>query len=877
MSPPRSPLRRDSLPLEDLLHPTPSRSPSPPAALDERDDPAHRPGQLPRDPAQQPAQNGPVDERDDPADPPGQLAQDPVQQPAQNAPAQPRIDYNRRLPPVINLDNLSQVTSLPKLQQALKFISVVRDATFEDPIAKMTDTMLNRLRNPPQAPIQIDNSGVRHSISTYLALEHASQTAYERVIKSTQRNFPDAPGIADCLRFGAVEELLQKYTGIDPIQHDMCPQSCVGFTGPFEELTACPICNTSRWNEERLEASRGRLKVPAKTFTTLPLGPQLQALYRDPESARAMRHLYERTQQIFHEYERTQKIATIDDIGAGWDYLGACLAGDIGQNDIVLMASIDGAQLYEDKNSDCWLYIWLILNLSPDRRYRKLHVLPGGFIPGPNKPKNIDSFMVVALHHLSALQKEGLQIWDASRNDTFRSNLYLLFTTADGPGLVHWDGLVGHCGKNGCRLYCGIQGRHKDSRSHYYPALLRPDNARNDSNFPDISSFEIPHAGSQEYTRNLFHVMSSPNQRQYELRRTETGISKPPLTLGLDPAHSLGVPLNMTTDIMHLAANLSDLLISLWRGTLQCMDSDDITTWDWAILRDEHRWQAHGRAVEQAGTYIPGSFDMKPRNIAEKINTDYKTWEFLVYTFGLAPGLLHNVLPDPYWTNFCKLVRGFRILSQHEIKHEEILEACVLLASWEREFEEIYYQRRNDRLHFIRPCIHQVVHLGPETLQKGPSICTAQWTIERTIGSLKQEIRQPSNYLINFANEGVRRARVNALLTALPDLDDTRSALPPSAVDLGDGYALLHKSDKHFVNPSHGTMGAIAEFLDHPNPIPKIRRWARLLLPNGQIVRSAWREQLKSPDKLRIARMIKVITLFCRYFIVILILLVQAP
>ena len=92
------------------------------------------------------------------------------------------------------------------------------------------------------------------------------------------------------------------------------------------------------------------------------------------------------------------------------------------------MALIDGAQLYENKESDCWICIWVVLNLSPDRCYRKVHVLPAAFIPGPKKPKNIDSFMVVNLHHLSALQKEGFQIWDASCDEVFRSDLYPLFT-----------------------------------------------------------------------------------------------------------------------------------------------------------------------------------------------------------------------------------------------------------------------------------------------------------------------------------------------------------------------------------------------------------------------------------------------------------------
>ncbi|KAN0087875.1 hypothetical protein V8E55_006496 [Tylopilus felleus] len=235
------------------------------------------------------------------------------------------------------------------------------------------------------------------------------------------------------------------------------------------------------------------------------------------------------------------------------------------------------------------------------------------------------------------------------------------------------------------------------------------------------------------------------------------------------------------------------------------MPTDDKTTWDWAVLRDEQVWKAHGQAVEDAGSFLPQSFDTRPRDIAEKLHSDYKTCEFIMYMFGIAPGLLHGILSDVYWRNLCKLIRGFQTLSQHQVPHDDVLEACVLLASWEQEFEEIYYQRCKDRLHFI--C--------PETFQKGPPICTAQWMIERTIGNLKREIRQTSNYLQNFAMEGLRH--------------------------LGDGYALLRKCNKIPVLPSHGTMGVISQFLDSPVPIPKIFRWACLLLPNGQIARTQFK------------------------------------
>ncbi|KIK91404.1 hypothetical protein PAXRUDRAFT_149576 [Paxillus rubicundulus Ve08.2h10] len=238
----------------------------------------------------------------------------------------------------------------------------------------------------------------------------------------------------------------------------MCLESCVGFTGPFADLKTCPVssCRVSRWDPGRLRASNGHVKVAAKKFTTIPLGPQLQAQFCDPHSAHAMHYLYEHTQEIIMHLRETGEIPVIDDIAMGLHYLSPVLDGDIKENDIFLMVSLNGVQLYEHKDSDCWMYVWIIVNLAPDQRYQKIHVRHGRFIPGPNKPKNLDSFLCIGVHHVTALQKEGLKIWDADCNLVFRSNLYLLFPTADGPGLVYWDGMVGHSGKNGCRIYCGV-------------------------------------------------------------------------------------------------------------------------------------------------------------------------------------------------------------------------------------------------------------------------------------------------------------------------------------------------------------------------------------------------------------------------------------
>ena len=56
----------------------------------------------------------------------------------------------------------------------------------------------------------------------------------------------------------------------------------------------------------------------------------------------------------------------------------------------------------------------MIMDFSPEEHYKKDFVILRGFIPGPKKPKNLDSVLFPGLYHLAALQKEGLIIWNAA-------------------------------------------------------------------------------------------------------------------------------------------------------------------------------------------------------------------------------------------------------------------------------------------------------------------------------------------------------------------------------------------------------------------------------------------------------------------------------
>ena len=63
------------------------------------------------------------------------------------------------------------------------------------------------------------------------------------------------------------------------------------------------------------------------------------------------------------------------------------------------------------------------------------------------------------------------------------------------------------------------------------------------------------------------------------------------------------------SDIIHHGTlNLSDLMISLWHGTIDCTKPNDKSTWTWAVLQGGV-WQQHGKAVANVLNYRPSSFN----------------------------------------------------------------------------------------------------------------------------------------------------------------------------------------------------------------------------------------------------------------------------
>ncbi|KZT69500.1 hypothetical protein DAEQUDRAFT_756881 [Daedalea quercina L-15889] len=760
-------------------------------------------------------------------------------------------------------DNDELFAHLDELRYGLAFIDELKAATLENgPLGEET---VHRLRNPPEEEVKIVDDDVLYSLQMFMRLHNHPQDAYNGTREMYNQRHPDHP----MLSLYEVEKKITELTGVVPVLVDMCPKSCMAYTGPFAERESCLYCGAPRYDQEKLRRSGGKVKV-ARHFSTIPIGPQLQALRRSKPSARAARYRHEQTQKILAQLrEMHGRLPVRDDILHGEEYLDAVREDRIKENDMVLILSLDGAQLYESKQSDCWIYIWVLVDLGPDVRYRKKYVLIGGFIPGPEKPKHMESFLFTGLHHLSALMKEGLRVWDASTRQVVTSRPFLAVVAADGPGMTSINGLVGHQGAFGCRVYCGLPCRHKAGNSTYYPALGKPfDYDVLNCDHPDIAVPDIPSAYSDDYTSKLKRLINeSRTEAQYKANRKATGICKPSILLGLN--RTFGMPRCCGIDLMHLAAlNLTELLLDLWRGKLDCDKEDNRSTWDWAVLQGDV-WKEHGALVAGMKKYLPGSFDRPPRDPSEKISSGYKAQEFLTYVFGLGPAILLGTLPDVYWEHFCKLVLGLRLVHQWSISEEDLIRARDLFYEFIDDFERLYYRHDKHRLHFCRQSIHLLKHVCEEIVRLGPPACYTQWTMERTIGNLGEEIRQPSNPWANLAERGLLRAQTNAMKALDPskfDFDPQEKGLPAAAEDFGDGYVLLpaRERTKHRVPQAHADAirayiskcrGQEDSELDQWDV--RIARWSRLGLPNGQIARSVWKECERNEDTVRRSRNVK--------------------
>ena len=160
----------------------------------------------------------------------------------------------------------------------------IQTYSFDHEKVQWSEDELDSFFHPPQEMWSLDDPQLRMSFQIYLSLSsHSSESAYEAVCSSIKGCFSEST----MLSFDQVRNRLKTIMGILPLYFDICVNTCLVYTGVFSPLTVCPFCGEHRYEQQCRDVED--LKIARRQFVTLPIGPQLQALWRHPVSVAKLR------------------------------------------------------------------------------------------------------------------------------------------------------------------------------------------------------------------------------------------------------------------------------------------------------------------------------------------------------------------------------------------------------------------------------------------------------------------------------------------------------------------------------------------------------------------------------------------------------------
>jgi len=154
------------------------------------------------------------------------------------------------------------VPMIDDLKVSLDFIPALEDAKLDK--GGLSLAMQAPLGKPIQEVLEINDPNHLFSLKQFLAVHDGSQQSYEDICD----NHNDCYKRDLMLSYYQVRAKLPQWSGVEKIEHDMCPNSCMAYTGPLAGPESCLHCGVSRWNQAQLKNSKGRVKVGTQKFCT---------------------------------------------------------------------------------------------------------------------------------------------------------------------------------------------------------------------------------------------------------------------------------------------------------------------------------------------------------------------------------------------------------------------------------------------------------------------------------------------------------------------------------------------------------------------------------------------------------------------------------
>jgi hypothetical protein len=229
----------------------------------------------------------------------------------QNADKQRTNHRNHEDPEYKCDDNISEPAFVPRvmdLQRSQEFINALKDVTLDE--GNLDEDVLQRLWEPLTEPVDVSDPDFCLSLDLFLSTTNTSEETYNSSWATVLYHHPEDK----ILTYARIKSKITELSGIIPIVHHMCINTCIAFMGPFSALMECFKCHEARYIDDT--------EKPRWEYYTMLIGLQLQALWHTKESAQKMQHHSQHTATIIAEMEETGgQIPIYDNVYLGSDYI----------------------------------------------------------------------------------------------------------------------------------------------------------------------------------------------------------------------------------------------------------------------------------------------------------------------------------------------------------------------------------------------------------------------------------------------------------------------------------------------------------------------------------------------------------------------------
>ncbi|KAE8238524.1 hypothetical protein A4X13_0g8475, partial [Tilletia indica] len=590
-------------------------------------------------------------------------------------------------------------------------------------------------------------------------------------------------------------QLVEETSGLSPIAVDMCPSSCVAFTGPRQDMTHCPMCSLARY---RYVGAR-RTQVAVKTYNYVPYLPRLRAYFGNEAWSRVLLYWGKRGRATADAFGFTDGLASsckddhvFGDLCDGMSHIRHRQDGRfLDDREVAVAISTDGAQLLSNRrSSSAWLVLIQTLNLPPTLRFAVDHQHVSLIVPGPGAPKDLDSFLWPLFSEIAALSEHGTMVWDASQAEWFRLRVHLLGVFGDQPASAKVSHFVGGCGLYGCR-FCTIRAVRNETLGHaaYFPLAAKLRGHPLNQGRRSYDSNDLPVRTVGQYRLAVARLATSKAVGRRKAVGTSTGIARlPPVSFAgsfhpidffpLDPFHLFNFNVPRT----------------IWKALIGPQAGEFGFT-------EQQRTQLGAIIASNAKAY-PVSFSSRaPRDISLFSNTGYKMVEWGSVFHHFLPAFLHFVkAPLDVRSMLDNFLQGVDLaMDRRGLTLSQIGDVEQHFTSFVTEWERLYVAS-DAAISRATISVHLLLHVSDQLLTLGSVRATSQATCERMIGVLKQGVTAFRSPYSVMANRALSRAQVTLSGIRLGDTSvEARESvsMPALSFPIHDGHAPLTPEDRH--------------------------------------------------------------------------------